>query len=110
MSTILSTLDTVYNLDWFSSAAKNECVGAVGFKWMLNQVRNVFCLRLLYFCNYKFTIQDIAPCVYIFFVFPQWLFAFYVWDYKVGIRYLDVTYANVTCETPYLFVKTTIFT
>ncbi|XXG52998.1 hypothetical protein AAC387_Pa03g1180 [Persea americana] len=37
MSTILSTLDTVYNLDWFSSAAKNECVGAVGFKWMLNQ-------------------------------------------------------------------------
>ncbi|RWR76061.1 hypothetical protein CKAN_00447300 [Cinnamomum micranthum f. kanehirae] len=37
MSTILSTLDTVYNLDWFSSAAKNECAAAVGFKWMLNQ-------------------------------------------------------------------------
>ncbi|KAH9322371.1 hypothetical protein KI387_017010, partial [Taxus chinensis] len=36
-STISQTLDTVYNLDWFSSAAKNECTAAVGFKWMLNQ-------------------------------------------------------------------------
>ncbi|KDO79286.1 hypothetical protein CISIN_1g0179111mg, partial [Citrus sinensis] len=31
------TLDTVYNLDLFTSASKNECSAAVGFKWMLNQ-------------------------------------------------------------------------
>nr|CAD1833703.1 unnamed protein product [Ananas comosus var. bracteatus] len=29
--------DTVYNLDWLSSAAKNECTAAFGLKWMLNQ-------------------------------------------------------------------------
>ncbi|PKA45676.1 hypothetical protein AXF42_Ash011016 [Apostasia shenzhenica] len=37
VSTIMATLDSVYNLDWYSSASKNECTGAVGFKWMLNQ-------------------------------------------------------------------------
>lgn len=37
ISTIIATLDKVYNLDWYSSASKNECTGAVGFKWMLNQ-------------------------------------------------------------------------
>ena len=37
-TTIARTLDTIYNLDWQSSAAKNECTAAVGFKWMLNQV------------------------------------------------------------------------
>ncbi|XP_048226755.1 uncharacterized protein LOC8278916 isoform X2 [Ricinus communis] len=37
VSAIVKTLDKVYNLDWFSSAAKNECNAAVGFKWMLNQ-------------------------------------------------------------------------
>ncbi|XP_077213423.1 uncharacterized protein LOC143848376 isoform X2 [Tasmannia lanceolata] len=37
VSAIVSTLDKVYNLDWFSSASKNECSAAVGFKWMLNQ-------------------------------------------------------------------------
>ncbi|XP_077224938.1 uncharacterized protein LOC143858182 isoform X2 [Tasmannia lanceolata] len=37
ISAIVSTLDNVYNLDWFSSASKNECSAAVGFKWMLNQ-------------------------------------------------------------------------
>ncbi|XP_062022228.1 uncharacterized protein LOC133738665 isoform X1 [Rosa rugosa] len=37
MSTITETLDRVYNLDWFSSASKNECTAAVGLKWMLNQ-------------------------------------------------------------------------
>lgn len=37
MSTIMATLDKVYNLDWYSSASKNECTSAVGFKWMLNQ-------------------------------------------------------------------------
>lgn len=37
ISTIVETLDKVYNLDWFSSASKNECTAAVGLKWMLNQ-------------------------------------------------------------------------
>ncbi|CAL1410073.1 unnamed protein product [Linum trigynum] len=37
VSTIVETLDRVYNLDWLSSASKNECTAAVGFKWMLNQ-------------------------------------------------------------------------
>ncbi|AES94732.1 putative P-loop containing nucleoside triphosphate hydrolase [Medicago truncatula] len=36
-SSILQTLDRVYNLDWLSSASKNECSAAIGFKWMLNQ-------------------------------------------------------------------------
>ncbi|KAK7310867.1 hypothetical protein RJT34_08638 [Clitoria ternatea] len=34
---ILNTMDKVYDLDWFTSASKNECTAAVGFKWMLNQ-------------------------------------------------------------------------
>ncbi|KAL2573917.1 hypothetical protein AAZV13_17G158600 [Glycine max] len=37
VSTIVQTLDKVYNLDWLSSASKNECSAAIGFKWMLNQ-------------------------------------------------------------------------
>lgn len=37
LTAIFRTLDAVYSLDWLSSAAKNECVAAVGFKWMLNQ-------------------------------------------------------------------------
>ncbi|XP_021752062.1 uncharacterized protein LOC110717623 [Chenopodium quinoa] len=37
ISSIIRTLDKVYNLDWFNSASKNECSAAVGFKWMLNQ-------------------------------------------------------------------------
>ncbi|KAJ0024503.1 hypothetical protein Pint_08837 [Pistacia integerrima] len=37
VSSIIRTMDKVYNLDWFSSASKNECSAAVGFKWMLNQ-------------------------------------------------------------------------
>ncbi|XP_072989721.1 uncharacterized protein [Typha latifolia] len=37
ISAITKTLDKLYNLDWFSSASKNECTAAVGFKWMLNQ-------------------------------------------------------------------------
>ncbi|KAJ1419119.1 Sulfotransferase domain [Sesbania bispinosa] len=36
-SSILHTLDRVYNLDWLSSASKNECSSATGLKWMLNQ-------------------------------------------------------------------------
>lgn len=39
ITSILKTMDQVYNLDWFTSASKNECSAAVGFKWMLNQVR-----------------------------------------------------------------------
>ncbi|KAL5777839.1 hypothetical protein ACOSP7_010765 [Xanthoceras sorbifolium] len=37
ISSIVSTMDKVYNLDWFTSASKNECSAAVGFKWMFNQ-------------------------------------------------------------------------
>ncbi|KAI3919340.1 hypothetical protein MKX01_038969 [Papaver californicum] len=37
ISSIIKTLDTIYNLDWFTSASKNECSAAVGLKWMLNQ-------------------------------------------------------------------------
>ncbi|KAF8013680.1 hypothetical protein BT93_I1517 [Corymbia citriodora subsp. variegata] len=37
ISTITETLDKIYNLDWMSSASKNECTAAVGLKWMLNQ-------------------------------------------------------------------------
>ncbi|KAK9713511.1 hypothetical protein RND81_06G032100 [Saponaria officinalis] len=37
ISSIIQTLDKVYDLDWFTSASKNECSAAVGFKWMLNQ-------------------------------------------------------------------------
>ncbi|KAK9946560.1 hypothetical protein M0R45_012020 [Rubus argutus] len=37
VSSILKNMDKVYNLDWFSSASKNQCSAAVGFKWMLNQ-------------------------------------------------------------------------
>lgn len=38
ITTIVQTLDRIYNLDWLSSASKNHCSAAVGFKWMLNQV------------------------------------------------------------------------
>jgi hypothetical protein len=38
ITSITKTLDKLYNLDWLSSAAKNECTAAVGLKWMLNQV------------------------------------------------------------------------
>jgi hypothetical protein len=38
ITVITKTLDKLYNLDWVSSAAKNECTAAVGLKWMLNQV------------------------------------------------------------------------
>ncbi|KAF5766276.1 putative Sulfotransferase domain, P-loop containing nucleoside triphosphate hydrolase [Helianthus annuus] len=37
ISSIIKTLDSVYNLDWFTSSSKNECSAAIGFKWMLNQ-------------------------------------------------------------------------
>ncbi|KAJ0975962.1 hypothetical protein J5N97_017927 [Dioscorea zingiberensis] len=37
ITSITATLDKIYNLDWYSSASKNECTAAVGLKWMLNQ-------------------------------------------------------------------------
>lgn len=37
ISSIVNTLDRVYNLDWYTSASKNQCSAAIGFKWMLNQ-------------------------------------------------------------------------
>ncbi|KAL2973996.1 hypothetical protein AAZX31_14G078200 [Glycine max] len=37
VSSILKTMDVVFNLDWFGGASKNECSAAVGYKWMLNQ-------------------------------------------------------------------------
>ncbi|GAA0149420.1 hypothetical protein LIER_08595 [Lithospermum erythrorhizon] len=37
ISSISATLDRVYSLDWVTSASRNECSAAVGFKWMLNQ-------------------------------------------------------------------------
>ncbi|KAL3515257.1 hypothetical protein ACH5RR_022159 [Cinchona calisaya] len=37
VSTIVETLDKLYNLDFLTSASKNECTAAVGLKWMLNQ-------------------------------------------------------------------------
>ena len=49
VSAVLSTLDKVYNLDWLSSASKNECSAAVGFKWMFNQVGEKRNLFLVYF-------------------------------------------------------------
>lgn len=42
ISSITGTLDKVYNLDWFTSASKNQCSAAVGLKWMLNQVNIVY--------------------------------------------------------------------
>lgn len=47
MSSISMTMDKVYNLDWFSSASKNECTAAVGFKWMLNQVKSYMTLTIV---------------------------------------------------------------
>ncbi|KAK7383108.1 hypothetical protein VNO78_28777 [Psophocarpus tetragonolobus] len=37
VSSILKTMDKVFNLEWFGGASKNECSAAVGYKWMLNQ-------------------------------------------------------------------------
>ncbi|KAJ3688379.1 hypothetical protein LUZ61_017543 [Rhynchospora tenuis] len=37
VTSITRTLNRLYNLDWYSSAAKNECTASIGLKWMLNQ-------------------------------------------------------------------------
>ena len=52
VSTITETLDKIYNLDWSSSASKNECAAAVGLKWMLNQVKVLSLNCLLFFCTF----------------------------------------------------------
>ena len=48
VSIITETLDKLYNLDWMSSSAKNECTSAVGLKWMLNQVSVMLHLSLYF--------------------------------------------------------------
>ncbi|KAG9454822.1 hypothetical protein H6P81_007726 [Aristolochia fimbriata] len=53
ISAILNTLDTVYSLDWLSSAAKNDCVAAVGFKWMLNQAVMDYHNEIANYFNWK---------------------------------------------------------
>ncbi|OVA11794.1 hypothetical protein BVC80_49g28 [Macleaya cordata] len=53
ISSILTTLDTVYSLEWNSSSAKNECVSAVGFKWMLNQAVMVYHRQIVNYFNWK---------------------------------------------------------
>ncbi|KAH1082255.1 hypothetical protein J1N35_022016 [Gossypium stocksii] len=53
ISTIMQTLDRVYKLDWFSSASKNECSAAVGFKWMLNQGLIEYHKEIVEYFNYR---------------------------------------------------------
>ncbi|KAF1861660.1 hypothetical protein Lal_00026067 [Lupinus albus] len=57
-SSVLLTLDTVYNLDWLNSASKNECSAAIGLKWMLNQVQACF-LSLLQ------SVVNVSPKAYV---------------------------------------------
>ena len=69
ISTIVETLDKIYNLDWLSSASKNECTAAVGLKWMLNQVSAISCILIyVYFLQFRsalmFWVIAIA-CIYI---------------------------------------------
>lgn len=63
ISSITNTLDKLYNLDWFSSAAKNECTASVGLKWMLNQVSGIIYILsncfLLCTVNLKFGVQGV---------------------------------------------------
>nr|KAJ0220905.1 hypothetical protein LSAT_V11C200081390 [Lactuca sativa] len=37
LTSIINTLDRVYNMDLITSSTKNDCSAAIGFKWMLNQ-------------------------------------------------------------------------
>eukprot|EP00257_Ricinus_communis_P008211 XP_002525546.2 uncharacterized protein LOC8277198 isoform X1 [Ricinus communis] len=53
ISTIQATLDTVFGLEWVSSAAKNDCIAAVGFKWMLNQGVMVYHREIMDYFNQK---------------------------------------------------------
>ena len=48
ISSIIQTLDKVYNLDWFSSSSVNQYYAAVGFKWTLNiSGNNTFEFKLI---------------------------------------------------------------
>ena len=48
ISSIIQTLDKVYNLDWFSSSSENQYSAAVGFKWTLNiSGNNTFEFKLI---------------------------------------------------------------
>lgn len=79
ISTIVETLDKIYNLDWLSSASKNECTAAVGLKWMLNQVRAIsWILIYVYFLQFRsalmFWVIAIA-CIYIhLFLYSRFIF------------------------------------
>lgn len=75
VSTILDTLDKLYNLDFFTSASKNECTAAVGLKWMLNQVRaswklwyNCYEIVKVYFWMYFCCIAITEPLVMLIFL------------------------------------------
>ncbi|KAE9448514.1 hypothetical protein C3L33_19591, partial [Rhododendron williamsianum] len=64
ISTIVETLDNVYNLDLLTSASKNECTAAVGLKWMLNQLMKLEYLTyggiLLKYCLFQNFCNKIA--------------------------------------------------
>ncbi|GMH06418.1 hypothetical protein Nepgr_008258 [Nepenthes gracilis] len=53
ISSVVRTLDRVYDLDWLSSASKNECSAAIGFKWMLNQGLMEYRKEILDYLNRK---------------------------------------------------------
>ena len=68
VSTIFETLDKVYNLDWLSSASKNECTSAVGLKWMLNQVNvlsHLLQLKQYVDCYYSLCVFITSQNVYL---------------------------------------------
>lgn len=60
-STIVETLDNIYNLDMFTSASKNECTAAVGLKWMLNQASAVLIWKLIFL---RFRYLDLRSWTY----------------------------------------------
>ena len=62
MTAIEHTLDRVYTLDWMSSAAKNECTAAVGFKWMLNQACKSS-MNFALFCFYWVSLKRDSVCI-----------------------------------------------
>ncbi|GAB4847000.1 hypothetical protein Ancab_026012 [Ancistrocladus abbreviatus] len=53
VSSIIGTLEKIYNLDWLSSASKNECSAAVGLKWMLNRGLMEYHKEILEYLNKK---------------------------------------------------------
>ena len=79
ISTIVETLDKIYNLDWLSSASKNECTAAVGLKWMLNQVRAIsWILIYVYFLQFRSALMFCViaiECIYIhLFLYSRFIF------------------------------------